>query len=191
MRRFVIPCFGAGLLAGILVMNIGKSILLEDTGFFDVYTLCQIKLMTVDGNALFCYVFRKRILGLLAMVVLSTTYLGLALCIGAVLWYGMSAGVFLSALILRYGLKGLLLAVVCVFPQCLLYIPAMLMFLKWAEEVYYGIYSRSGNASNAEDKGFLMKKGGQLTAIIGLFAVGCLLEGYVNPGLLLSFLKIF
>lgn len=191
MRRFVVPCFCAGLLAGILVMNIGKSILLENTGFFDVYTLYQIKAMTVDSNALFYYIFRKRIVGLLVMAVLSTTYLGLAVCIGAVLWYGMSAGLFLSALTLRYGLKGILLAAVCLLPQYLLYVPAMLMFLKWVDGVYYGIYSRSGNALGAEDKGFLLKKSGQLIAIIGMFAIGCLLEGYVNPGLLLGFLKIF
>lgn len=191
MRRFVIPCFCAGLVAGIFIMNIGKSIFLENTGFFDAYTLCQIKVMTVDRNALFYYVFRKRILKLLAMAVLSTTYLGLAFCIGAALWYGMSAGLFLSALLLRYGLKGIFLAVVCLLPQYLLYVPALLIFVRWADEVYYGIYSRSGNAIGAKNKGFLLKKSGQLTTIIGLYVIGCLLEGYLNPVLLLSFLKIF
>lgn len=191
MRRFVIPCFCAGLVAGIFIMNIGKSIFLENTGFFDAYTLCQIKVMTVDRNALFYYVFRKRILKLLAMAVLSTTYLGLAICIGAALWYGMSAGLFLSALLLRYGLKGIFLAVVCLLPQYLLYVPALLIFVRWADEVYYGIYSRSGNAIGAKNKGFLLKKSGQLTTIIGLYVIGCLLEGYLNPVLLLSFLKIF
>ena len=48
----VLPVFFAGLAAGILVMNIGKSILLENTGLFDEYTLYNMKYMTVDNSAL-------------------------------------------------------------------------------------------------------------------------------------------
>ena len=45
--------------------------------------------------------------------------LGPAACVGSTLWYGMSAGVFLASLAVRYGLKGIMLAVLCV-----LHIPA-------------------------------------------------------------------
>ncbi len=191
MKRFVLPVFCVGFLAGILVMNAGESILLDNTGFFDAYTLYQIRDMTVDRNALFYYIFRKRIVGLLAVAVLSTTYLGLAVCLGGVFWYGMSAGTFVTALALRYGLKGLLLAAVCVLPQYLVYVPALLAFLRWAEVLYRGIYSRSGSAFAAEDNSFLMKKVGQLIALIGVFAIGCLLEAYINPLLLVAYLRIF
>lgn len=191
MKRFVLPVFCAGILAGILAMNMGKSIFLDNTGFFDAYTLYQMRDMTLDRNALFYYVFRKRILGLLGAAVLSTTYLGFAVCLGGVFWYGMSAGAFLAALTLRYGLKGILLAAVCVLPQYLVYVPALLAFLKWAEVLYYGIYSRSGGTFAAEDKSFIMKKSGQLIAILGAAAIGCLLEAYVNPTLLTGYLKVF
>ena len=191
MRRFVLPVFCAGLLAGILVMNGGKSVLLDNTGFFDAYTLYGIRDMAVDQNALFYFVFRKRILGLLAMAVLSTTYLGLAACLGGVFWYGMSAGAFVAALTLRYGIKGILLAAVCLLPQYLVYVPALLFFLKWAEALYRGIYSRSGGAFAAEDRSFLVKKSGQLIAVLCVFAIGCLLEAYINPLLLAGYLKIF
>lgn len=191
MKRFVLPVFCVGLLAGLLVMNGGKSVLLDNTGFFDAYTLYHIRDMTVDQNALFYYVFRKRILGMLAMAVLSTTYLGLAACLGGVFWCGMSAGAFVTALVLRYGIKGILLAVVCLLPQYLVYVPALLAFLKWAEALYHGIYSRSGGAFAAEDKSFLAKKSGQLIAVLCAFAIGCLLEAYINPLLLVGYLKIF
>lgn len=191
MKRFVLPYFCVGFLAGFLVMNVGKSVLVDNTGFFDAYTLYRIRDMTVDQNALFYYVFRKRIMGILAMAVLSTTYLGLAACLGGVFWYGMSAGAFVTVLALRYGIKGVLLAIVCLLPQYLVYVPALLFFLKWAEELYRGIYSRSGGAFAAEDKGFLVKKGGQLIAVLGAFAIGCLLEAYINPLLLVGYLKIF
>ena len=68
-------------------MNIGKSILLDKTGVFDEEVLYHMKYMTVDCNALFYYVLRKRLLTVLILAVLSTTYLGMAVCVGAALWY--------------------------------------------------------------------------------------------------------
>ena len=46
-RLKLLPVFCAGLLAGIVIMNLGKSILLENTGLFDEDTLYHIKYMTV------------------------------------------------------------------------------------------------------------------------------------------------
>lgn len=182
--------FFAGLFLGFLAMSLGKSILLTNTGLFDEDTLYHMKYMTVDSSALFCYVLRKRLCLLLILSVAVTTYLGLVVCAAAVFWYGLSSGVFLSALMLRYGLKGLVLAMAGIFPQYLLYVPAFLLFLKWAEHLYRSIYFR-GIGVDAAEKGFALKKVGQLAMIVGLVAVGCLLEGYVNPRLLLGYLKVF
>ena len=140
-RNFLV-CFGVGLLIGIVVVNIGKGILLGETGLFDEATLYHMKYMTVDSNALFSYIFRKRMGRVLILAVLSTTYLGLVACMGAAFWYGMSAGAFLTSLALRYGLKGILLSVVGLFPHFLLYVPAVLLLLAWCEELFRGIYVR-------------------------------------------------
>ncbi len=187
-RNFMV-CFGAGLLFGIILINIGKSFLLGETGLFDEYTLSHMKYMTVDSNALFCYILRKRMSRMLILAVLSSTYLGLIICMGAAFWYGMSAGTFLAALSLRYGLKGILLAVISLFPHYLLYVPAILLLLIWCEELFRGIYVRG--EMNAQDRGFLLKKAGRLLVILAVAGAGCLLEGYLNPYLLLGFLKIF
>ncbi|MCI9337487.1 MAG: stage II sporulation protein M [Lachnospiraceae bacterium] len=188
-QRNFLTCFGAGLLVGIILINIGKSILLGETGLFDEYTLYHMKYMTVDCNALFCYILRKRMGRMLILAVLSSTYLGLVVCMGAAFWYGMSAGAFLAALSLRYGLKGILLAVISLFPHYLLYMPAVLLLLVWCEELFRGIYVR-GELS-VQDRRFMLKKAGRLLLILAVAAAGCLLEGYLNPYLLLGFLKIF
>ncbi len=187
--RTFLTFFAIGLVAGIFVVNIGKSILLGDTGLFDEHTLYQMRGMSLESNALFCFVLRKRIGRLLILAVLSTTYLGLAACMGAALWYGASAGAFLTALALRYGLKGILLALVSIFPQYLLYVPAALAMLPWCKELFQGIYVRG--EYSAGDKGFLLKRAGRLAVILAVVTVGCLLEGYLNPWLVLGFLKIF
>lgn len=188
-QRNFLTCFGVGLLAGIIIVNLGKGILLGDTGLFNEEILYHMKYMTVDCNALFCYIFRKRIVRLLILAVMATTYLGLVACVGISFWYGTSAGAFLTALALRYGLKGILLAVISVFPQYLCYIPAALLLLNWCEELFRGIYMRG--EFNAADKGLLIRKVGRLALILAAVTGGCLLEGYVNPYLLLGFLKIF
>ncbi len=186
----VLPVFCIGVVAGILVMNMGKSVLLKGTGLFDEDTLYHMKYMTIDSRAFFFYIFRKRILVVLGMAALCTTYLGLVVCAGAVGWYGMAAGAYLSALALRYGFKGILLSLVGVFPQYLLYVPAMLALLGWCESLYKGIYSRSISAELAE-KGFLPGKVGKLALILGVVILGCYLEAYVNPKFLLGYLKVF
>lgn len=186
----LLPVFCAGVLAGILTINIGKSTFVENTGLFDEYILSGMKYMTVDGSALFYYVLRKRMLLLLTMAVLSTTYLGYVVCIGAVAWCGMASGTFVSALVLRYGIKGLVLAMVGLFPQYLFYVPAIVLMLGWCESLYRAIYSR-GACADPADKVFWMKKLGRLGMIGAIVALGCLMEGYVNPRLLIGYLKIF
>ncbi len=189
IRLPVLPIFFAGLAAGFLIMNIGKSILLENTGLFDEYTLYNMKYMTVDSNALFSYVLRERLLKCLILTVLATTYLGLAVCVGAVAWYGMSAGAFLSALIIRYGIKGGFLALVAMFPHYLIYVPAFLALLGWCESLYRGIYNRSVDRS--EGKSRLPKKLAELALILLAVTAACFLEAYVNPYFLLGYLKVF
>lgn len=188
--RRLLPLFFAGLVIGVFIMNIGKSILLEETGLFDEDILSRMRYMTVDSNALFCYILRKRMLFLIGMAVLATTYLGLAACMAAVLWCGMSAGIFLTALMLRYGLKGLILAMVSVFPQFLFLIPAFLLLLEWSGSLYQTIYFQSRNAGERE-RFPLAAKLGRLAGIILLLMLGCLLESYLNPALLIGYLRIF
>lgn len=183
----VLQLFAAGVLAGILIMYMGEGILLEETGLFDEDVLYHMKYMTVDCSALFYYALRKRLLSVLVLAVLSTTYLGLAVCVGTALWYGTAAGGLLAAMVLRYGMKGILLAAASLFPHYLVYFPAIFMLLAWGEGVYGSIYHRTC----LEEKNFLMKKAGRLAAITGMIVAGCALEGYVNPAVFLSLLKIF
>lgn len=188
--RRLLPVFCIGIIGGILIMNLGKSIFLKETGLFDESVLYRMKYMSLDGNAFFYYVLRKRMLALILAAILATTYLGYVLCMGTAAWCGMSVGVYLSALFIRYGIKGLALALVGIFPQYLLFVPAVLMLLGWCEGLYRAIYSRSG-VMEAEGRSFVIKKLGWLGAIAGIVIAGCFLESYVNPALLIGYMKIF
>lgn len=185
------PIFLAGLLAGMLIMNMEKSLFLENTGVLDEYSLYHMKYMTVDSSALFYYVLRIRLKSILTLVVFATTYLGLVVCIGASFWYGLSAGSFLAAVMIRYGIKGLLFAFTGIFPQYILYVPAMVGLLIWCENVNRSIYFRSTLETEQEGGNNWPKRLLKLVMIILMFLLGCLLESFVNPGIMSKLLNIF
>lgn len=187
----LVTIFMAGLFAGMFIMNFGKSILLEDTGFLDEYTLYHMKYMTVDSGALFYYILRHRLGRLIVLAVLSTTYLGFAVCVGVVFWYGMCAGAFLAAAVIRYGIKGILLVLAGMFPQYLVYIPAMVFMLLWCQNLYRSIYLIRGTGMEAAGGFFLPRRLLQLLGILLVFMVGCILESFLNPHLMAGLLKIF
>lgn len=190
-RLPLLKIFCAGFLAGMILLIIGKSIWLEYTGLLDENTLYQMKYMTVDRNALFYYVLKERMGSVLILTILSTTYLGLAVCGLAVLWYGMGAGVLLAIATTRYGLKGILLVCSGLFPHYLIYIPGFVFLLLWCEKIYRLIYLERRDVI----RGMALR---QMTShILGLLTVllllltGCMLEGYVNPPILQRLLQTF
>ena len=183
--------FLAGMLSGMLIMSLGKSILLENTGLLDEYTLYHMKYMTVDRSALFYYILCLRMKTAIILVVLATTYLGLAVCAGAAFWYGLSAGAFVTAVVIRYGLKGILLAFVSITPQCFIYVPAFMVLLWWCEALNRTIYLDKNTLTKGAGEITWLRRGGQLALILLVLLLGCLLEGFTNPGLMEKLLKIF
>lgn len=183
--------FLAGFVAGVFLMNVGKKTLLENTGFLDEYSLYQMKYMSVEGNVFFLYVLKKRLGTMGILLLLASTYLGLAALYCYVTWLGASLGMLLSASIIRYGLKGILLVLTAAFPQYLLYIPAWIMLFYGARELYRsgGWPGRSG--SGGEKKQEIRKRAGVYLAIAGIVVAGAWMESYINPGLVTGLLKIF
>lgn len=183
--------FLTGLLSGILMMSFGKSILLENTGLLDEYTLYHMKYMTVDSSALFYYVLRLRLETAVILAVLATTYLGLVVCVGATFWYGMSAGAFLAAVVLRYGLKGMLFVFAGIMPQYFVYVPVFVALLLWCEKLNRSIYFKSSLLTGGDNSVSWAKRLMQLVLILCGLILGCLLESFANPGFLEKILKIF
>ena len=183
--------FLVAFVAGIFVMNLGKSILLDDTGLLDEYTLYHMKYMTVDSGALFYYVLWLRMKAALLLIVFATTYLGMVVCAGATAWYGFSFGAFVSALMMQYGLKGIVFGVLSVFPQMLLYVPAAVALLRWCVRLNRSIYFQRDLTADVEKNVPLSRRIVRLLGILGLILLGCLAEGFINPEIMEWLLSIF
>jgi phosphate/sulfate permease len=124
------------------------------------------------------------------LTVLSTTYLGLPVCALFVLWQGVLLGGFIAALTLRYGIKGIILAAISLFPQYLIYIPAFMGLIFVCESVNRKIYFQKYPENTLNKKSKLA----DLTKIPAAFSaifIGSIFESFINPRLLASFLKFF
>ena len=197
-NRLMLGLVAIGFILGFFFMNIGKKALLENTGILSEYTLYQMKYATVDGSAFFWYVLQKRAGAAFLLAILSTTWLGMAATWTCALWLGASFGMLMMASIFRYGLKGILLVLVGIFPQGIIYFPAALLLLQWSYEFCLVMYfphripAAMAQKEEITDKSVLLrKKGIQFLLLLGVVIIGCVMESYVNPKLMQGLLKIF
>ena len=185
LRFLFLIGFGIGLFAAYF----GRGIWFQTTGILDEDTLYRMKYMTVDSGVLFAYVLCKRCRNFFVLIIMATTYLGLVFCGGITVKYGFSIGFFISSAIYRYGIKGLLLGIVGAFPQYLCYVPAILLLIRWCEELHRSIYFYHN--ITGQGKKSLPGRLGKLALILMMLVFGCILECFVNPVLLKGFLQFF
>ena len=185
LRFLFLIGFGIGLFAAYF----GRGIWFQTTGILDEDTLYRMKYMTVDSGVLFAYVLCKRCRNFFVLIIMATTYLGLVFCGGITVKYGFSIGFFISTAIYRYGIKGLLLGIVGAFPQYLCYVPAILLLIRWCEELHRSIYFYHNITGQGQKS--LPGRLGKLALILMVLVFGCILECFVNPVLLKGFLQFF
>lgn len=185
LRFLFLIGFGIGLFAAYF----GRGIWFQTTGILDEDTLYRMKYMTVDSGVLFAYVLCKRCRNFFVLIIMATTYLGLVFCGGITVKYGFSIGFFISSAVYRYGIKGLLLGIVGAFPQYLCYVPAILLLIRWCENLHRSIYFYHNIIG--QGKKSLPGRLGKLALILMVLIFGCVLECFVNPVLLKGFLQFF
>ncbi|MCR5754298.1 MAG: stage II sporulation protein M [Acetatifactor sp.] len=159
--------FIIGIFMGIFLVKSEKSSLLDSEGMLDVMSLCTVQQFPVNNKALFLFVFIKRMFSCFALLILLYVSIGAIVCTFYILWCGMGLGAVFTLAGMRYGVKGILLIVVSLFPQFFVYIPAIYMLM----------YKRIRLPESV--------------GIVVLIFIGCVAEAFWNPGLLQGFLKIF
>ncbi len=192
-RVFLI--FTAGFLAGLAMIYIGRQRLVAETQFLGSLSVERTGLLDMDGSMLFLYSLRQRGGPVLLLILLSAAGAGgLAVCLSLV-WAGFCAGVILSVLSLRYGIRGILLFVGGCVPQILFLIPSYLLLLRWcillpgggrADRFLFG----GMGGKNVSARRFSFRPGLLILAFF-LFFLGCMTEGYVNPMVLKKFFLLF
>lgn len=170
--------FLIGFLAGVVLMNTGMFLKIENSSLLDEYTLGRLKYIEINCNTFFLYVLQKRMAVLWLLMLFCITAIGLYVLCCYLAWCGFACGTLLSVAVMRYGIKGILLMTAGAFPHYLFYVPACLLLLRLGQR----LHRREQN---------LLQSGMGFLGIHIVVITGVLLESYVNPFIMTKILKIF
>ncbi len=178
---------------GTLFMNFGSERMLGENGIFNNEAMNRLKYLEVEEGKFFRYVLSKRLKDYFVFGLLSTTYLGIASAYLCVAWHGLLTGMAITAAVIRFGLKGILLILAGFFPQQLLFIPAGIMMISWCYQNCSYLYFPARRVWPVQRVGKRQYTRHILLLcwIIGVVIIGCVLESYVNPLLITDMAKIF
>ena len=158
-----------------IILLIQGDSFLQKTDLFDKATLNALKGQMKSERTLLFVILRERTALILSLFLFSTTSLAAMYVYMTVVWFGACSGLFLAVVLLRYGIKGILLLITGIFPHYLIYVPAVILVFRLTKE------KRLVNSK------FYM----QLIVILFVVIIGCLLECYVNPNIVSKMLKLF
>lgn len=204
-RAFVV--FLTGFLAGLALVHIWQTELVQNTSLLDHAALEGMGALAINKKGLLFYSLRQRLLPAGLLILAAAAGAGTAAVCLFLLWSGFCAGALLSVLSLRYGIRGVILFAGGIFPQVFFLVPAFLLICGWCaaftrkgeRRIMAG--TRSGRfpfmdmAPLAEQKmsmsGRLSADVGTLLTALGMLIFGCVIEGYVSPAILGKVLFLF
>lgn len=184
--------FGLGFFLGILIMNFGSDRFLGDGDLLDMTMLGRMRYMEIDGGNFLRYELPQRFKLFLMLLFFSTTCFGIVLVYLCIAWQGMLTGMLMTAVIIKFGWKGILVIFAGIFPQHFLFIPAAVMMLCWCCQTCSTLYFPGKNIwYSYHDKGKqYLHQVGMLLWIFFIVAIGCIMECYVNPILVSDIIKL-
>lgn len=182
-----------GFVFGIVVLNFASHFFMDSTGLLDEYTLGRIKYLEINKENYFIYILKKRVSTLWALVFFSSAFWGIVVIYGYIFWMGSAMGIILSAAIVRYGIKGILLIIVGVFPQIFIYVPLTVVCFYFCYNVWETFYS-----SNVKEFQYGLRRKQRVAKWLVQFLIlnvvvimGGIIESYVNPIFVTKVLSIF
>lgn len=175
------------------MLNLWREQFLTPGSILGEAALARLKYLEINRGSFFLYVLKKRLGSIWILALLSTTFLGVAAAYAYMLWVGAGTGFLLSAFVIQYGMKGILLFLASIFPHYLLYIPALILLLAWSVKVSRQLYfpQKDDAREHGGRRQMAIRFAFRLLAVHGIAIIGCLLESYVNPNMITNILKIF
>lgn len=185
--------FTFGFFVGVLLVNVKTDYFLEDSLFFGEDLLNRLSYTSFHNEQYMVYLLQNRIGTLLFLLVAATTIFGIIILYLYVAWFGMSLGILMAVVTIRYGGKGILIFLSAIFPQEILYIPAFLFLVNLLHDLCAVIYFPGKMFQNTYmgKKQFLARGIFVYILILGVVIIGVFFESYVNPYFLRKILHFF
>ena len=177
--------FLAGFLAGLVLIFAGQESLVQGSSYLDSVSLAGIGALRIDRRGLFLYSLKQRLAPAGVLVLAAAAGMGSIAACFFLLWSGFCAGVLLSVLSLRYGIRGVLLFAGGICPQAAVFVPVF-----WMLCIRCMMSERSAGKAGGK-KAAVLPDGGILLLLLGGLLGGCVLEAFVNPSVLEKALAFF
>lgn len=159
-----------GISGGNRLRVLFPGLFVQNPGFLDTDTLSGISEWNINRTGLFLYCLQKRLGTALLLVLLALSGAGMICLIVLAAGSGLAAGMILTALSLRYGIRGSFFFLAALVPQQAVLVPGYCMLLEWC----------------------LHKKAASGVWIsLAVIGIGCAVEGYVNPFILKAVMRLF
>ena len=161
------------LVVTMLFLLVQKNEILSRINLFDEEHLREVEYQLEQLPRGIFIMIIQRVKLIAVMFALATTSLGSVYVFSNVIWYGVSSGFLVTIVMMRYGLRGILLLTAGMFPHYLVYVPAIILTM---------ILSKEKRVVNGR---FVS----QFLIITLVMVIGCALECYVNPDIVAKILK--
>ena len=184
--------FCLGFFLGILIMNLGSHRFLSEGELLDVTMMSRMRYMEIDGGNFLKYELPQRFKMFVMLLFFSTTCFGIALVYLCITWQGILTGMIMTAVTMKYGMKGILVIFAGIFPQHFLFVPAVIMMLCWCCETCSTLYFPGKNIWHPyhDKRKQYLHQAGMLLWIFCIVIIGCIMECYVNPILVSDIVKL-
>jgi stage II sporulation protein M len=180
----------AGILIGILFAKIFKGFYWNQIDILDSSYFSKIRTTQINHSVLFQYVMWKNFRIYFLFWIFCITALGIPYMALSIWYAGFQSGFYLAVILMRYGLKGLLLLFGYTFPHFIIYIPVAFLCLRsgyWlCRSMYYDVkMNRRGKAERIAKQMILV-------LLLGVALIfGGLLETYSGSYILKKILLLF
>lgn len=174
-----------GFLVGMLIPNLSYRFLWKQQAFSAVYLLSIFGKQAVSTGEYLGQIFQMRSGPIFLILLCGFTVFGVPVAVAAMLLIGIEIGMVFAMSVLEFGLAGGAVALGLLFPQYVLYFPALFGILELVYKESLGIWRNHG-VFPRKVRDFL----GKAILYTVFYGTGIFLEWYINPWILRQITKL-
>jgi len=181
---------GIGFILGLLFAVVGKGLYWNQINIIDDEYVTKIRETVFQHNVLLKYVLWNNLKVFLLFWILCSTALGIPYIVLSLTYGGFKIGLFITVIMMRYGVKGILLLFAYTFPQFLIYLPVAFVSLRAGYWLCKSMYHETRLGTKGKMERIIKHLG--LIFILGIILIlGCLMETYIGSFILQKILYLF
>ncbi len=178
-----------GVILGILFARAFKGFYWGNIHILDSTYLYQIKTTPIDYSVLLKYVYWDIFKNFILLWMVCATSFGIPFIALCLTYIGFQGSFFITVILMKYKLKGILLIIGYTFPQYLIYIPVIFISIRMAfwmnKSLHYDITGKKGRREK-------ISRYLAMALLLGVvLAVGGLSEAYIGSFILRKILHFF